>query len=192
MAQMFEPFYVRALKNEDCEVDFSFPPSAVKKTEAQSQLTRQELLALGERVLFVDDEESMVFLMKLWLERLGYKVTGCTRPQEALEIFRAAPQDFDLILSDLSMPEMCGLDFAREVLRIRPGMPVLFTSGYVGPAEEEQVRSIGLPEILPKPATLDELRQTLSEILPKFRLCASAAESAADSKPGRSAAASGG
>ena len=219
MAEVLEPFYVTAKENEEKAVDFSLAPGAMRKqvdssvahgdpgncavlslrpgtsrqnSEARIQLMREELLVLGERLLFVDDEESMVFLMKRWLERLGYKVTGCTVPEEALEIFRCGPQDFDLVLSDFSMPQMCGVDFARELLRIRPDMPIFITSGYIGPAEEEQVRTLGLPQMLPKPRTFEELAQTLYMALSKFKSCDPRKESPLDSEPGRMAAASGG
>ena len=162
MAELFEPFYSLV----------PLPPR--KDLESPVELAREELLTLGERVLFVDDEESMVYLMKRWLERLGYKVTACMLPEEALKIFRSRPQDFDLVLTDFCMPEMCGVDFARELLRIRADMPIFISSGYIGPAEEEQLRSNGLPPMLPKPRTFEELSQALSTALPEFKTSASA------------------
>ena len=110
------------------------PPTAQKAdAEARKQVAQEKPRSHSERVLFVDDEESMVFLMERWLERLGYKVKGCTVPQKALEMFRSRPHDFDIVMSDLSMPEMSGVELAREILQIRPGMPILITSGYVAP-----------------------------------------------------------
>jgi CheY-like chemotaxis protein len=121
----------------------------------------------GERVLFVDDEESLVFLMTQLLQRLGYQVTGCTSPEEALKMFRSGPRDFDVVVSDLSMPEMSGVDLARELLQIRPGMPILIASGYFGPADNEKVRSLGLPDLLLKPDTIEKLGQTLHNVMTK-------------------------
>ena len=121
----------------------------------------------GERVLFVDDEESLVFLMTKMLQRLGYQVTGCTSPEEALEMFRSDPRNFDIVVSDLSMPQMSGVDLARELLQIRPGMPILIASGYFGPAENEQARSLGLPDLLLKPDTIEKLGQTLHSVIAK-------------------------
>jgi CheY-like chemotaxis protein len=129
--------------------------------------TRTNFKSHGERVLFVDDEESLVFLMTQMLQRLGYRVTGCTSPEEALEIFRSGPRNFDVVVSDLSMPAMSGVDLARELLQIRPGMPILIASGYFAPADNETVRSLGLPDLLLKPNTIEKLGQALHRVIGK-------------------------
>ena len=129
--------------------------------------TQTDFKSHGERVLFVDDEESLVFLMTQMLQRLGYQVTGCTSPEEALETFRSGPRNFDVVVSDLSMPAMSGVDLARELLRIRPGMPILIASGYVGPADNETARSLGLPDLLLKPNTIEKLGQALHRVIGK-------------------------
>jgi CheY-like chemotaxis protein len=143
-----------------------FLPAAQKTdAEARKQVAQEKSRGHGERVLYVDDEESMVFLMGRWLQRLGYKVTGCTVPQKALEVFCSRPQDFDIVLSDLSMPQMSGVELAREILKIRPGMPILITSGYVAPLDNEAVRSLGLPDLRLKPNTVEELGQIVHRVL---------------------------
>jgi CheY-like chemotaxis protein len=168
------------------------PPAARKPdAEARKQVAQEKPKSHGERVLFVDDEESMVFLMERWLERLGYKVTGCTVPQKALEMFRSRPHDFDIVLSDLSMPEMSGIELAREILQIRPGMPILITSGYVAPADNEEVRSLGLPDLLLKPNTVEELAEIIHGVLANCESSAPAGQTRADSHTGPRAAAAG-
>ncbi len=164
--------------------------AAPQKTgeEVLAQLAQRELRGHGERVLFVDDEDSMVFLMERWLDRLGYKATVCTAPEKALEIFRAAPQDFDVVLSDLSMPEMSGVELARELLQIRPGVPILIVSGYVAAADNEEVRSLGLPDLLPKPNSIEQLAQSMHSIL---AMCKSSNPAGQTRTPGRMAAAAG-
>jgi CheY-like chemotaxis protein len=72
------------------------------------------------------------------LQRLGYKVTGCTEPEKALETFRSRSDEFDVVVTDLSMRGMSGIDFARELLQIRPGIPILIASGYIRPADMKQ------------------------------------------------------
>jgi nitrogen-specific signal transduction histidine kinase/ActR/RegA family two-component response regulator len=119
----------------------------------------------GERVLYLDDEERLVFLARRGLEKLGYVCAGFTDPRQALEAFRAQPSGFDIIVTDLTMPGLNGLDFAAEVLRLRPGMPVLLTTGYLRPQDAERARQLSLPEVVPKPATLDVLGQALSAAL---------------------------
>ena len=168
------------------------PPTAQKTdAEARKQVAQEKPTSHGERILFVDDEESMVFLMERWLERLGYKVTGCTVPQKALEMFRSRPHDFDIVMSDLSMPEMSGVELAREILQIRPGMPILITSGYVALADNEEVRSLGLPDLLLKPNTVEELGEIIHGVLANSESSAPAGQTRADSQTGPRAAAAG-
>ncbi len=66
------------------------------------------------------------------LSRLGRSISGFTDPKAALEAFRTQPQDYDIVMTDLLMPDMSGFDLAREVLALRPNMPVLMTTGYIG------------------------------------------------------------
>lgn len=126
-----------------------------------------------ERVLFVDDEESLVFLMTQMLQRLGYHVTGCTSPEEALELFRSEPENFDIVVSDLSMPQMSGVDLAQALLQIRPGMPILIASGYFVPADNEKARSLGLPDLFLKPDTIEKLGHALHRVIAKRKPAAS-------------------
>jgi CheY-like chemotaxis protein len=122
------------------------------------------------------------------LQRLGYKVTGCTDPEQALEIFRSGSQDFDVVVSDLCMPQMSGVDFARELLQIRPGMSIVIASGYIVTEENDEVRSLGLPDLLLKPKTAEELGQTLHNMFAKKKPRADDGQASADSKPGQIAA----
>ena len=143
--------------------------------------TQGELRGHGERVLYVDDEEPLVFLMTRILTQLGYKVTGCTEPQKALETFRSRPHDFDVVVSDLSMPQMSGIDLARELLQTRPGVPILIASGYIRPEDNEEVRSLGLPDLLLKPDTIEELSHSLHNIFAKSKPSADGEQSGKDS-----------
>jgi CheY-like chemotaxis protein len=145
----------------------SNPAKQKSATESRIHRTQEEFRGHGERVLYVDDEEMLVFLIGRWLERLGYRVTGCTMPEKALETFRSGPKDFEVVVSDLCMPGMSGVDLARALLKIRPGMPILITSGHFGPADNEEVRSLGLPDLLLKPNTIEELGQTLHNVFTK-------------------------
>jgi CheY-like chemotaxis protein len=147
------------------------PATQKTSVDARTQLGPEKSRGQGERILFVDDDEAMVFLMERWLERLGYKVTGCTLPEKALAMFRSAPQDFDIVITDFSMPHMSGIEFAREILQIRPGMPILIASGYVNPADNEEVRSLGLPDLILKSNSIEELGHTIHSI---FANCKSA------------------
>jgi len=130
---------------------------AVEQTNAERVRT--------EHVMYVDDEESLVLLAKRLLTRLGYRVTGFTDAKEALETFRARPKAFDAVVTDLSMPGIFGLDFAQEILAARPEMLVMITSGYVRQQDQERAHGMGLPDIILKPTTVDELAKKLDEVL---------------------------
>lgn len=119
----------------------------------------------GERVLYVDDEERLVFLARRGLERLGYVFCGFTDPTEALRVFRERPAEFDLIITDLAMPGLSGLELSAAVLRTRPGIPILITSGYLRQRDQEVAEAMGLRDFIAKPATIDVLTQSIKAAL---------------------------
>jgi CheY-like chemotaxis protein len=119
----------------------------------------------GHHILYVDDDAPLVFLATCILEGLSYRVTGCTDPVKALEIFRSDPKAFHAVVSDLSMPGMCGIEFAQELLRIRPDIPILMTSGDVRPEDAAAVRNLDLPDLILKPCTVDQLVKVLDSLL---------------------------
>ncbi|HKE95015.1 MAG TPA: PAS domain-containing protein [Povalibacter sp.] len=143
-------------------------PAATNHTANNPRQAREAPMGRRERVLYVDDEDSLVFLTSRVLERLGYQVTGFTDPREALQAFTAAPGDFDVVVTDLSMPCMSGFALARDIHALRPDIPILLTSGYVRAEDRETARQRGIREIVLKPDTIDELGHTLDRI---FRTC---------------------
>ncbi len=118
-----------------------------------------------ESVLFVDDEQSIALLGKKILERLGYKVVSSTSAQEALDIFLKAPEKFDIVITDQTMPEMTGFDLAGEIMRISPDMPIILCTGYSHTIDEEQARSIGIKEYVMKPIKTHELAKVIRRVL---------------------------
>jgi PAS domain S-box-containing protein len=122
----------------------------------------------GQHILYLDDEEALVLLARRLLERIGYKVSGFSDPSQGLAAFEADPNDFDLVLSDLSMPGLSGIDVARRILEIRPDIPVLLASGYVRSEDVEVARSIGVREVIWKPATINEMGELLGRLLAKM------------------------
>lgn len=135
--------------------------AAVQGTAHTPQMPRGE----GQSVLYVDDEESLVYLVTRVLERLGYHVDGFTDPCEALQAFQSRPSAYQAVITDLSMPTMSGIDFAREVLSARPELPVVMMSGYVRPKDREQVKEVGVRELLLKPNTVEELGNVLHRVM---------------------------
>jgi PAS domain S-box-containing protein len=119
----------------------------------------------GERILFLDDEEVLSLLGKKILGRLGYTVTTMTSPVEALAAFRGHPDQFDLVVTDLTMPVMDGAKLGAQLLAIRPGIPIILTTGYSGVMTGDKVRGLGFRELLNKPSTARTLGEAVHRAL---------------------------
>ena len=113
--------------------------------------TIEKLPKGNERILFVDDDKSMVYVVRYRLERLGYKVETKTNPIEALELFRANPDQFDLIITDMAMPQMTGDHLVEEILKIRPDTPTILCTGFSEKIDEKKAKEIGATEYIEKP-----------------------------------------
>jgi nitrogen-specific signal transduction histidine kinase/ActR/RegA family two-component response regulator len=107
----------------------------------------------GERVLFLDDEQMTADSACQLLRHLGYDVTEFTDPRAAVNAFTAAPDSFDLVVTDLTMPRYTGVEVARQMLAVRPNLRVLLASGYSGTWTPDKLRGIGLRALVPKPLT---------------------------------------
>jgi len=136
-------------------------PSAATGTHAT--LAR----GFGQHVLLIDDEDALVRLGTLNLTRQGFRVTGCTEAVAALREFHRDPDAFDAVVTDLSMPGMTGFDCAREMLALRPDLPIVLTSGYIRPEDEAQALSLGIRAVCSKPTALNELGEILRGVLPQ-------------------------
>jgi two-component system, cell cycle sensor histidine kinase and response regulator CckA len=121
----------------------------------------------NERLLLVDDDESVLRGLKTALERIGYRVTATTRSPEALEIFRARPQDLDLVLTDQSMPNLTGMELAGEMLKIRPDLPVVLFTGFSEGVGEIEAKEAGIREFVQKPIHTAELAEVIRKVLDK-------------------------
>jgi PAS domain S-box-containing protein len=139
--------------------------TASKRVAAATQVLRGQ----GQSVLYVDDEESLVYLITRVLQRLGYRVAGFTDANEALAAFRSDPAAYEAVVTDLSMPSMSGIEFASHVLRLRPEVPVVMTSGYVRPKDRESVMKTGVRDLLLKPNTVEELGDVLHRLMLQTR-----------------------
>lgn len=117
------------------------------------------------RILYLDDEDALVLLMTRMLKALGYHAFGHTTASAALTAFRSEPERFDLVITDLSMPGMSGLDFARQILAIRPQARVAIATGHVDPRDIEAARSAGVLRVIAKPDSIDELSRIVTALL---------------------------
>ena len=122
------------------------------------------------RVLYVDDEPTLVFLVTRALEKLGIATQGFTSTQEALTAFGNEPHAFTLVLSDLTMPgNMSGLELAEAVLAIRPDAPVVIASGGIDPAEVERAMVLGVRKVIQKPGKVAEMAALVSGLVRDLR-----------------------
>jgi nitrogen-specific signal transduction histidine kinase len=126
-------------------------PVTEEEEEVIETETVEELPTGNERILFVDDEESIVQVGRTRLERLGYLVETKMDPLEALELFRSKPDQFDLIITDMTMPKMTGDKLTREILNVRPKIPIILCTGFSEKINEEKAKEMGAAGYLDKP-----------------------------------------
>ena len=127
--------------------------------------TEEELPTGSERILLVDDEESIVYVGQNRLERLGYQVETRMNPVEALESFRTNPDQFDLIITDMTMPQMTGDQLVKEILKIRPDMPIILCTGFNENIDEEKAKEIGIRQYIEKPLERGDLAKLVRQVL---------------------------
>ncbi len=140
-------------------------PSTTESKQETSAIAEEAPAGHGERILFVDDELPLALLGRNMLEELGYVVEHKTNVAEALALVRANPTAFHLVITDLTMPLMLGTDFARELLLIRPNLPIILTTGYTANLTPERVREMGIRELLLKPHTIQSLGMAVHRAL---------------------------
>ncbi len=123
-----------------------------------------------ERILLVDDEECVAESCGALLEDpLGYQVTVMTDSVAALDYFKAHPQDFDLVITDQTMPKLSGVELAKELLNIRPELPVILCSGYSAKVSEDVARDLGISAFCMKPLLMDQLALVVRDVLDKSK-----------------------
>ena len=118
-----------------------------------------------ERILFVDDEIALTHLGQAMLDRLGYRAVVRTSASEALQLFRAAPHQFDLVITDQTMPQMTGETFVRELRHIRPDIPVILCTGFSHTMTAEKARALGIDALLMKPLVTGDLGRAIQRVL---------------------------
>jgi CheY-like chemotaxis protein len=115
--------------------------------------------------MFIDDESSLVEIAESFLKRLGYRVSGFTSSMAAIEQFRASPEDFDLVITDMTMPRMTGDNLSRKILAVREDIPIILCTGFNEQISEKKAREIGIKAFLMKPVDQETLAGTIENIL---------------------------
>ncbi|MEY4704104.1 MAG: hypothetical protein RL042_300 [Nitrospirota bacterium] len=119
----------------------------------------------SRHLLYLDDEAMLVELVRDQFEQLGYRVTGCTQPTEALALVRADPHGVDVVVTDYNMPEMSGLEVARMLAQLRADLPVVLVSGYLSSDVRAAALAVGIKEVVPKPTLLQHLGDVVARLL---------------------------
>ncbi len=156
--------FVRSAPGQGTTFDVELPPAEAERPEAVVAPGAAPPGA-GERLLVVDDEPVIARVVSEQLRRLGYQVTSVNDPEEALELIAEDPDDFDLLLTDLQMPRMDGVELAARVARIRPQLPVVLSTGNRWSVPASTARAAGIREVVDKPFRIEELAHVLRTVL---------------------------
>ena len=149
-------------KGTDIEVLF---PLIEEVVEPEVEEEPEALPTGNERILFVDDEESLVKMAEQMLERLGYEVVTQTNPKEALTLFKADPSQFDLVITDMAMPQMAGDHLAQELMKIRGDIPVILCTGHSARIDEDRAKELVLAAYVMKPLVMRDFANTVRKVL---------------------------
>jgi CheY-like chemotaxis protein len=140
-------------------------PALEKATPVLATINIEEIPRGTERILIVDDEEIIVTLNKTTLELLGYKVTATTSSKEALAKVNTNADEFDLVITDQTMPDLSGIELAREIMKRKPDLPIILCSGYSSIMTEEEALAQGIKKYAMKPVDIRTLAQIVREVL---------------------------
>ena len=141
-----------------------FPTTREKPAVAEPVVTNQ-VQGKGKRVMYVDDDQALVFLIVRALTRKGFVVTAFNDPHEAQDVLASDPFAFDLLVTDYNMPGYSGIDLLRQAKIIRPNLPVALASGYVTPEMEQSAMQEGASALIYKPNDVNEMCETLQRLL---------------------------
>jgi CheY-like chemotaxis protein len=119
----------------------------------------------NEHILLIDDEAQIISMEQQMLENLGYQVTARTDSIEALREFSQQPQNFDLVITDMTMPQMTGDELAQKLLDIKPDIPVILCTGFNEDITEEKALSMGIQKFVMKPVIKSDLAATIRSVL---------------------------
>jgi signal transduction histidine kinase/ActR/RegA family two-component response regulator len=193
MERIFEPYYTTKepgkgtglglsvihgiVKNHGGDVTVNSKPGdgttfcvyipAIDRDEEEEEKSQAvtELLEGNEHILLVDDEKVIIEMEQQMLERLGYRVTARTDSQGALEVFAAGPDQFDLVITDMTMPSMTGDLLARKLLEMRSDIPIILCTGYNEGITEEKALALGIRKYVMKPVVKTKLASTIRTVL---------------------------
>ena len=140
-------------------------PLIQEAEKAEKERSDAPLPTGSERILFIDDESALLEIGGQMLERLGYEVVTKRNSVQALELFRAEPDRFDLVITDMTMPHMTGDKLAQGLMEIRPDIPIILYTGHSRLISEERAKEIGIKAFVMKPLVMWNLAETVRKVL---------------------------
>ncbi len=190
--RIFDPFYTTKEKEKGTGLGLAVVHGIIKKHRGEISVTSEPGLGtsfniylptsgeampeynhevkdseLGgtEKVLLVDDEQPVLDIEQKILSSLGYQVTSCSSPIEAIKLFQKAPESWDLIITDMTMPILTGSALAQQLLKIRPDIPIILCTGYSENIDEQKAHQLGIKGYLTKPIEQQKLAGMLRDLL---------------------------
>jgi CheY-like chemotaxis protein len=146
-------------------IQIYFPKLETDDHTSELQTDKHIPVGNNERILVIDDEVTILNMMKDMLESLGYRVVTQVNSEEALKLFQAKPDDIDLVITDMTMPHMTGLKLVKQLFVIRPKMPTILCTGFTETASEEKARGLGISQFLTKPILRSDLATAIRQVL---------------------------
>ena len=140
-------------------------PKVDESRTAEPAIRHEDIPTGTERILFVDDEEALIEMGEELLAELGYEVISRTSSREALALFRLDPSRFDLVITDQTMPDMTGVELAKQILAVRPELPVILATGFSHLVDAESAKAVGIKGFIMKPLTKGEIARVARKAL---------------------------
>ncbi len=158
--------YIRVYSEPGSGTSFHIYFPVVSEIFHESAPVSEPIVSGGnERILLVDDEMQVSAMVQQMLEQLGYKVKARTSSVEALELFRNQPDMFDLVITDVTMPNMTGIELSKKILQIRPDIPIILCTGFSELITKEKAKDIGIREFIMKPVLRSEIAAAVRRVL---------------------------
>ena len=155
---------VHSAPGEGARFDIYLP--LTEETASIKELPSEDLLATGaERILVVDDEQPILKMAEQMLGRAGYNVETCPNSQTALELFRFNPHQYDLVVTDLTMPHLTGLELAKKMKELRADTAIILCTGFSERISREEVKNAGIDGLIMKPVARRDLTRMIRDIL---------------------------
>jgi len=156
---------IRVESQEGIGTTFTLYFPIVEHGEMKLEQIKTQLTGGSEHILIVDDEPAIVKVESKMLERLGYKVTTQTSSVNALDIFKNYPDQFDLVLTDLTMPYLTGEKLAAQIIKLRPDIPIILCTGFSTSNTTKEILASGITTIIKKPIVAQKLAETIRQVL---------------------------